>query len=176
MRQVKRFVTSAAAIGVATASAAALGIGTEGAAAAPPLGRPSNGAAILALSPILKRCDFSDDTHVAAAGNATGFAVISSDGSKVTAEVHLLTAIPDIMYNVRLIEMPRPSGNRCNVGDGGTAVDWLYTDDGGNGSQTLRADVIPGATGAWVLVEGPSGGNSKILSGEFYSSDSVAPI
>ena len=35
---------------------------------------------------------------------------------------------------------------------------------------------MPGATGAWVYIEGPPGGSNKHISGEFYTSDFVAPV
>jgi hypothetical protein len=174
MRMRKRFARSVAGIAVATAPAAMLAFGGATAGAAPPNPPTAIGPTKVPLGGALRRCDFSDDTHLPGAGTGSAFALISTTGSKLIAEVHLTIAAPDTHYNVRLIELPQPA-NRCSVGDAGTAVGALDTDAGGNANVTIQEDVLPGATGAWVFIEGPPG-ISKQLSGDFYTSDFVVPI
>jgi len=172
MCQLRSFKTSVAGVAVATASAAMLALGTETAAAAPP---NPHGATMVALGSTLRRCDFSDQTHVSGTGTASAYAIISRTRSnQVVADVHLAVAAPDTHYNVRLIELPQPT-NRCKPGDPGTAVASIDTDAAGNGSVTLQEDVLPGATGAWVFIEGPLV-SYEMLSGDFYTSDFVAAI
>lgn len=137
---------------------------------------PSAGAAptVVALSKVPKRCDFSEIKGVPPAGVGTGFALVSTTAShRVIAEVHL-TATPDTHYGVRLIELPRPWGT-CGAGDWGTAAGSLDTDAAGAGTTTIEEGILPSTTGAWIAVDGPPG-DSKILSGDFFSSDYVFPI
>jgi len=103
------------------------------------------------------------------------FALIGRTGSnKVNAEVHLANAQRDTRFNVRLIEMPRPT-NLCGPGQPATGFGFLYTDGAGTGTANIEADVAPGVTGAWVFIEGPPG-EQIYTSGEFYTSDFVAAI
>jgi len=175
MHQLRSFKTSVAGFAVATACVATLALGTQTAVAAPPSPPNPKGATIVAMGSILRRCDFSDQTHVSGTGTGQASAIISTTRShQVVAEVNLGAAAPDTHYDVRLIELPQPA-NRCQPGDPGTAVGWIDTDGAGNGNVTLQEDVQPGATGAWVFIEGPSV-PYEMLSGDFYTSDFPAAI
>jgi hypothetical protein len=83
-------------------------------------------------------------------------------------------AAPDTGYVVKLIELPRP-GASCGAGETGVAAGQLNTDDAGNGATTVGDGVMSGATGIWVSIEGPQG-DSRILSGDYRSSDYVVPM
>lgn len=149
------------------AAAAMLAAGCGVAAADGPASATAERATIVPLSQILRRCDFSDDTHVASTGTGRAVAIVSTTGSAVTAEVQLENAAPGIRYFVRLIEVPPPT-SRCRPGNPGVTAATIDTDGGGNGNLTLEEAVLPGETGAWVFIEGPPG--------DFFSSDFVAPI
>ena len=172
MRQLKRLV---AWVAVALAPAAMQPVGSGTAVADGPTSSASQGA-MVPLSAILRRCDHSDSTYVPGAGVGQAYAIIGRAGSTVTAEVHLHSRLPDLHYNVRLIEVPRSSAALCGPGAPGTGYGSFDTDWAGNGSTTVEAPVAPGATGAWVFLEGPDGGNTKLVTGEFYTSDYVAAI
>jgi hypothetical protein len=175
MHQLRSFKASMAGVAVATASAATLAVGTQTAAAAPPASPKPTGATIVGMSSILRRCDFSDQTHVSGVGIGQASAIISTAGShQVVADVRLAAAAPDTHYDVRLIELPQPA-NRCQPGDPGTAVGWIDTDGAGNGNVTLQEGVLPGATAAWVFIEGPSV-PYEMLAGDYYTSDFPAAI
>lgn len=166
MRPLTRLATSAAAVALAT---------TMGAPIAAADGSPTMTGSPMPFSPILKRCDFTNDMHVPSAGTGGGTATITRTGSTLIADVHLIVAHPDAPYNVRVIESPRSAANTCYPGDPGVGAGVINTDDGGNGDVTIQADVMPGATGAWVLLEGPPG-NSPVLNGDFYTSDAITKI
>ncbi|MBV9091406.1 MAG: hypothetical protein JO044_16120 [Mycobacteriaceae bacterium] len=119
------------------------------------------------MSEVLKRCDFTDDTHVPASGTGSAVSIISSTASDVRADVSLIRAAPGIRYFVRLVESPPPI-DRCRPGNPGVTAATIDTDGGGNGSVSLAEPVLPGTTGAWVFIEGPPG--------DFYSSDVLAPV
>ena len=176
MRQPKRLVTRVAGTALVIAPAAVLAVGSGTAAADGPTASNPQGATAVTLSTILRRCDFSNDTHVPGRGTGQAFAVISKPGSNtVSAEVHLHDQ-PDTHYNVRLILVPRASSARCGPGEPGVALGFLDTDWAGNATTTVQQGVLPGATGAWVFIEGPEGGNTPVLTGDFYTSDFVAAI
>ena len=171
MRQLTRLVTSVAAVALATT------VGTPTALAGGPPGvSTGSGSHTVPFSVFLRRCDASNDTHVAAAGRGRGWADVSTQSGTVLADVHLITAAPDSQYNVRLIEEPRSPSNTCYPGDPGVVGGALFTDDGGNGEMTLQEGVQSGATGALILISGPPDGNAKVLNGDFYSSDFVVAI
>ncbi|MDT7762892.1 MAG: hypothetical protein QOC63_2312, partial [Mycobacterium sp.] len=86
----------------------------------------------------------------------------------------IVRAEPDTPYNVRLIQMPRPSSASCNAGDPGVAGGVLQTDDGGAGALTVRGPISPGATGVWMFVSRP--GELSQTPAEFYTSDFVASL
>jgi hypothetical protein len=172
MRQLTPFVASAAAL-MAAASVTVLG-GGSGTAAAD--GTSSAGhSSVVPLSSILRECNWQSSPYVPSETTGTGFAVVGRAGNTVTADVHMTGVIPDIWYGVRLVEVPRP-GIGCGAGGPGVGFGQLYTDDAGNGSVTVQAPVMQGATGAWVSVEGPLGYSAKQLAGDFRTSDFVAPI
>ena len=171
MRQLTRFVAAASATVMVTTTAA-LGLGTGTAAADGTT--TANGSRVVPLSSILRRCDWTNAQYVPSDTTGTGYAVISRTGSTVTAEVHMTGVIGDIWYGVRLVEVPRP-GIGCGAGAPGVGFGQLYTDDAGNGTVTVQAPVMPGATGAWVSVEGPLG-IAKQVTGDFRTSDYVAAI
>jgi hypothetical protein len=170
MGQLKCVKKSMAGIVVATAPALMLAVGPGTAAAAPPNGSNPGGATQVPVSRTLRRCDFSNDTHVSPAGTGSGMAFISSTGSTVNADVHLTIARPDTRYIVRLIQVPRPTLT-CGVGDPGTAFGAIDTDVAGNGDVSIQDNVIRGATGAWVFIfAGPPDDM------DFYTSDVMAAI
>jgi hypothetical protein len=166
MRQLTPFVAPAAAL-MAAVSIAVLG-GASGTAAA-------DNSTVVPLSSFLRGCDWQIKPWVPSQTTGTGFAVVGRAGNTVTADVHMTGVIPDIWYGVRLVQVPRP-GIGCGAGGPGVGFGQLYTDDAGNGSVTVQAPVMQGATGAWVSVEGPLGYSAKQLAGDFRTSDFVAPI
>jgi len=170
MFQLTRFVAAAAAAVVAAAtSVAVLGFGTPVAAA-----DETSGTKVVPLSSVLRRCDFSSAPYVPSANDGSGYALISRNGDTVTAEVHMLGVTPDIWYGVRFVQMPRPAIS-CGDGDPGVGMARLYTDGAGNGTVTVSAPVMAGATGAWVSVEGPLGVSNQVTA-DFRTSDYVAQI
>ncbi len=166
MRQLTRFGAFVATTLIATTSAAVLTLGTPTAAA--------DGTEMVPLSPILRRCDWSNDTHTPSDVRGTAYVLISHTGSTVNAEVHMLAVTADIWYGIRLVQVPRP-GIGCGPGDPGVGVGRLYTDGVGNGTATVQAPLMDGATGAWVSVEGPTAAFDQ-LAGDFRTSDYLAPI
>lgn len=153
------------------ASGAAIGLLTAAAASADPSDASSK---LIPLSPLLKRCDFSEIYGLPPATVGSGYTLVSSNGSTVTDEVHLVRVQPDTWYGVRLVEEPR-QGDHCGGSDPGVAMGRLYTDGNGDGVATVTAPVMRGATGAWVSVEGPVG-NAQQLSGDYRTSDFIAVI
>jgi hypothetical protein len=172
MRQLTPFVASAAAL-MAAASVTVLG-GGSGPAAADGTSAAGN-SSVVPLSSYLRECDWRSAPYVPSETTGTGFAVVGRAGNTVTADVHMTGVIPDIWYGVRLVEVPRP-GIGCGAGAPGVGFGQLYTDDAGNGSVTVQAPVMQGATGAWVSVEGPLGYSAKQMTGDFRTSDYVASI
>ena len=104
---------------------------------------------------VFKRCDFSANTYVPAAGNGRALALISSGQQQVVAEVELLTAKPNMHYTARLIQTPRQS-LACSAGDPGVTAASLNTDAFGAASVVLRAPILSGTTGAWVFIDRPA--------------------
>ena len=164
MRQVKHFAMSGAAIAMATAAAAtALGSGTGAPARADDPSRET----MMPLSVLLRRCDFTDDTHVSPTGRGSATSVIRESGSQVAADVSLQVGTPNTAYRVRLIQVPRETLS-CAPGTPGTGFGILNTDGAGNGNTTVQDTVLPGATGVWVLLEGDPG--------DFYTSDAIVRV
>lgn len=144
-------------------------------AVAPAVAAPSGSPANVPFSGTFRICDFTPSAYVSARGFGRGFALVSTGGSnEVVAEVHLETARGNTPYNVRLIQLPRPSWSTCSAGDPGTVVGVINTDIGGNGTVTLRDGIRPGATGAWIAVELPDPYSQTPA--ENYTSDFVAAI
>ncbi len=166
MGQMKRVVTMAAAVVVAAPLAPAL---TNGAGTA-----TASDSAFMPFSQILRRCDFSETDFNGPTGQGRPTANIRSDGSSVTADVQMVLAIPNIPYEVRLIQAPRPSSAPCWGGDPGVAQATLHTDAVGAGNVTLTDAIEPGATGVWVFVTRPDRFSQNPA--EFYTTDLIAKI
>jgi hypothetical protein len=125
----------------------------------------------------IRRCDFDVAEHLTGYGDGTasGFADIGAvDSGTVRADVYMQTALPDTVYQVRLIQLPRLSYATCNAGDPGVATGVMHTDAVGTASTTVTGPRMQGATGAWVVVEGPPGPSSLIP--ETYSTTFVAGV
>ncbi|MDT5015431.1 MAG: hypothetical protein QOD39_1591 [Mycobacterium sp.] len=166
MRQTTRFVTYVAAFAVAAPLAAAIGnsAGTAGAA----------NNTVLPFAQMLRRCDFSETDFNGPTGMGRVFGVMTSTGSTVKADVQTALAIPGTHYDVRLIQVPRPSSANCWGGDPGVAQGALNTDGAGAASVTLEDTIEPGATGAWVFVSRPHPFSQDPA--EFYTTDLIVPI
>jgi hypothetical protein len=168
MRQ--RVVNTLAAAIVAI-PAAALSIGAPPAGA----GGPTDaGGTLLPFAQMYRRCDFSTNTHTGPAGYARPTAVLRTTSGEVVADVQIATAVPGTHYDVRLIQMPRPSSTPCGAGDPGVAVAAIQTDDAGTGATTVRGPIAPGATGVWLYITRP--GEFSQTPAEFYTTDYVAKI
>lgn len=169
MRRMTRIVTLAAALVVVAPPAAAFadGVGSAGASR-------GGGGTVVAFSQMLRRCDFSATHYNNPTGYGRPIGVVRSDGSTVTAEVQIATAIPGIHYDVRLIQVPQPSSANCWGGDPGVAMGALNTDGAGAAAVTLADTVEPGATGAWVFISRADAFSQSPA--EFYTTDFVAPI
>jgi hypothetical protein len=83
-------------------------------------------------------------------------------------------ALPDFPYQVRLIQVPRPSSAPCWGADPGVAQGTLFTNGLGAGSITLTDTIEPGATGAWVWITRPDAFSQDPA--EFYTTDFIAPL
>jgi hypothetical protein len=163
MRQLTRFVTTAAAIVVATSSALfTTGTGSAGA------------DTFLPFAQTLRRCDFSANMFTGPTGYAVPYAVVRSGSDEVVADVRIATAVPNTQYDVRLIQMPRPSSALCGAGDPGVAVSPMFTDGAGAASTTVRGNIESGATGVWMFISRPDA--FRQTPAEFYTSDFVAAI
>ncbi|GAC1399826.1 MAG: hypothetical protein NVS4B6_18390 [Mycobacterium sp.] len=161
MRQ--RVLNTVAAVVVA-APALTIGVATGNA----------EGATFVAFTQAYRRCDYSDTTHIGATGFGRPTAMVRTAGSDVIADVQLVVAIPDMPYDVRLIEVPRASASSCNGGEPGVVAGVLTTDDSGAGSLTLREPIASGEKGAWLSVSRP--GEFGQTPDEFYSTDFIVPI
>ena len=128
----------------------------------------------MAFSQMLRRCDFTETNYNGPTGFGRPLGVIRANGSTVTADVQLATALPGMHYDVRLIQVPRPSSANCWGGDPGVVMGALNTDGGGAAATTLEDAIEPGATGAWVFISRPSAFSQDPA--EFYTTDFVAPI
>lgn len=168
MRQTTRILTLAAAMVVAAPPAGALadGAGTTGAS--------SGGGTVLPFSQLLRRCDFSETNYNSPTGYAGPLGSLRSDGSTLTADVQIATAVPNTHYDVRLIQAPRSSAAHCWGADPGVAQGSLNTDGAGAAAVTLQDMIEPGATGAWVFISRPN--RFSQTPAEFYTTDLIAPI
>lgn len=169
------FAAALSGTALVTASAALLPAAGVGSAAPAPLDSPrQSGPTLVPMSTAWRRCDHSVSTFPPIAGDGAAYALISRQANQVVADVHLSTADPDTQYGVRLIQMPRSSNSYCSDHSPGTVASPLYADGAGNATITLTADVVPGATGAWVMIEGPQTLSKPY--GQMYTSDYVAAI
>jgi hypothetical protein len=165
----QRVLSTVAATVIAMSAALTVGVGT--ASAGPPA---TGGATILAFAQTLRRCDFSSGMHTGPTGVGHPTALVHSAGSDVIADVQIVRGEPDTPYDVRLIQMPRPSSASCNAGDPGVAGAVLQTDDGGAGAVTVAGPISSGATGVWMFISRP--GEFSQTPAEFYTSDFVVPL
>ena len=150
-------------------------------AAAAPLGLTSNAAiagaddsTFIPMNQVSRRCDFSETDYNGPTGYARATSVVRANGSDLSADVTMDTAIPNMRYDVRLIQLPRSAAVPCRGGDPGVAAGVLQVDGVGHGSVSLHDSVEPGATGAWVLITRPDAFSQNPA--EFYTSDLVATI
>ncbi|MBO0676092.1 hypothetical protein JRC04_01300 [Mycolicibacterium sp. S2-37] len=165
MRALTRLALAAAATAMATSPAASFAVGSAMA---------ENGGTFLAMTTVLRGCDFGRMDYYDAVGTGRPTAIVRSGGGQVSADVQMATAKPNTTYQVRLIQMPRESWQGCHAGAPGTAVAGLRTDGAGVGAVMLSMPLMSGATGAWVAVDLPQPGAQG--PGEFYTSDFIARI
>ncbi|WP_164478625.1 hypothetical protein [Mycolicibacterium stellerae] len=146
-----------------------IGLGSGSASA-----ESANGGSV-PLGAEYRSCDFTKLNFVNATGTASGTAVIGTGGTNtVTADVYIMIGSPNTPYQVRLIQGPRPGTQKCNAGDPGVASAMLYTDGNGVGSVVLHDALAPGATNAWVFIDGPP--DVGQIRGEFYTSDLLTSL
>lgn len=169
MRHTTRILTLTAAMALAAPPAAAFADGTDDAGVA-----AGAGGTVLPFSQILRRCDFSETDYNGPTGMGRPLGTLRSDGSTLTADVQIATAVPNMRYDVRLIQVPRSSAVPCWGADPGVAQTSLNTDRGGAGSVTIQDGIEPGATGAWVFISRPDRFSQNPA--EFYTTDLIAPI
>ncbi|KUI06408.1 hypothetical protein AU190_00415 [Mycolicibacterium acapulense] len=162
MRRSIRLMASAAAL----TTAAPLGLLTAGIAAANDTFVPMN--------QVSRRCDFSETDYNGPTGYGRGTSVIRSSGSNLSADVTLDVAVPNTRYDVRLIQVPRPSSAPCLGSDPGVAMAPLQTNGVGHGTVSLHDSIEPGATGAWVWITRPDPFSQDPK--EFYTSDMIVKI
>lgn len=153
---------------VAVLSVAAIMMGLVSAVSAPPAG-----AAEMPLTSQWRACDFSKQKWVAAVGYGRSIAHLTNDSGTLRATIDMAVALPNMHYDVRVIQTPRASIG-CAPGAPGVITGGLQTDAVGAGTTTVQGAVAPGATGAWVIVERAS--EYSQTPAEFYTSDFVAPI
>lgn len=102
---------------------------------------------------LLKNASGSCSTGATSGTPTGGFAIIHSDGAgNVIAEVSLKGAEANHTYTLDLVQTP--SGESC-FGSEAT----LTTNGNGNGNVNISEPLLPGTTGAFVLVQasGPDG-------------------
>jgi hypothetical protein len=158
-----------------TVSVAALGsIGAGLGLSAGPAAAESPNGGMIPLGSNYRSCDFSRLNYVNATGAAHVEATITGSSSTVTADVFLSIGEPNTPYQVRLIQGPRPGSQKCNAGDPGVASAVLNTDGNGVGTLTLHDALRPGATNAWVFIDGPP--DVGQIRGEFYTSDNLTSL
>jgi len=126
---------------------------------------------VVAFSQLLRRCDFSEMKNVGGDGYGRPVGAVRLDGGELVADVAIATARPNTGYDVRIIQVPRPSERPCNPGDPGVAAAALNTDGAGAGAVTVRGPVVSGATGAWLFITRPNA-HSQVPA-EFYSTDFI---
>jgi len=169
MRQTTRILALAAAMALAAPPTAALADGTDDAGVT-----SGAGGTVLPFSQILRRCDFSETNFNGPSGMGRPLGTLRSDGSSLTADVQIATAKPNMHYDIRMIQVPRSSAEYCWGADPGVAQGSLNTDAGGAASVTLRDNIEPGATGAFVFISRPD--RFSQVPAEFYTTDLIAPI
>jgi hypothetical protein len=168
MRQTTRIAVLVTALMVAAPPMTAQADGVKDA------GASGGGGTMLPFAQVSRRCDFSETDYNGPTGTARPTATLRSDGQSVTADIQYVLAIPNTHYDVRLIQVPRPSSAPCWGNDPGVAQGSLNTDGAGAAAITLTDTIEPGATGAWVWITRPHPFSQDPA--EFYTTDFVAPI
>ncbi len=126
------------------------------------------------LDATLRSCDGKQlSTHIQPNQFGRAFAEMTTPGNSVSAVVTLATAVPDMQYNVRLIQVPR-STLACGPGDPGVTAASFVTDATGAGGVTVQAPIQSGATGAWIFLDRPSAHSQTPA--EVYTATFVAAI
>ncbi|HEX2286665.1 MAG TPA: hypothetical protein VHI10_17885 [Mycobacterium sp.] len=156
-------MTTAAAIAVAAPLAVLI---TPSAATA-----ESSSGTVLPFNQTYRRCDHGIVNALGPTAFGTPYGVMYTTGNRVVADVQIAIARPHTRYDVRLIQMPRPSSAPCWGGDPGVAITALTTDAAGVGAATVQGDIAPGATGAWVFISRPDPFSQHPA--EFYTTDLV---
>ncbi|QGN58554.1 hypothetical protein [Nostocoides sp. HKS02] len=129
-----------------------LGASAAGLAAVLALGTPSAGAAAtpsqkVPLTQTNRSCDATVIPPVFAP--AQGFAAVTRTATgKLAASVAVKGARPNTAYTIRLIQL-LPDNSDCQGIDG-----TLTTDALGNGNANVQELLLPGATSAWVDLNG----------------------
>src|SRR6185295_8045774 len=94
---------------IVLAAAASMVVSPAIASASPAQSDESSGATVMPLSSKFRACDFTLEKWVNAVGYARGIAHLSTSGSTIVATVDMATAEPNMHYDVRIIQTPRPS-------------------------------------------------------------------
>jgi hypothetical protein len=135
---------------------------------------PAGTSTAMPMTAQWRACDASPLKWVKAQGYARPVAHVGTNGAgDVVATVDIATAAPGTLYQVRVIQTPRPT-NGCEAGAPGVLTGGLQTDANGAGSTTVQGPAAKGATGAWVVVELPS--EYAQTPAEFYTSEFIAAI
>jgi hypothetical protein len=169
MRQTTGILTLAAAMALVAPPAAALADGTDDAGVA-----AGAGGTVLPFSQIMRRCDFSETDYNGPTGYASPMGTLRSDGSTLTADINITSAVPNMHYDVRLIQLPRSSAVPCWGSDPGVAQGSLNTDGRGAASVMLQDSIESGATSAFVFISRPDRFSQNPA--EFYTTDFKASI
>ena len=128
----------------------------------------------MAFSQMLRRCDFTETDYNGPTGVGRPLGTIRSNGSTVTADVQLATAIAGhALRHQADPDAPAVVGDllwrRSRRGAGFVEYGRV-----GAAATTLQDAIEPGATGAWVFISRPSAFSQDPA--EFYTTDFVAPI
>lgn len=135
---------------------------------------PARDAVQVPLASRLRACDASHLSNVFARQYGRAFAELTTPGSNtVAASVTIATGMPNTHYNVRIIQVPRPSNN-CAPGEPGVVAGSFETDAAGAGGVSVVGPITSGATGAWVALDRPAA--NTLTPAEFYTSDFIAAI
>jgi hypothetical protein len=171
----RRYVACAAAIAVAAPMGAlsSPGAGTAG-ADGPTADGAGAGGTVLPFNQTFRRCDHSIVNSHGPTAYGIPYGMLYTSGNRIVADVQIYTARPFTQYDVRLIQMPRPSSATCFGGDPGVAIAALNTDRGGVGAASVSGEIAPGATGVWVYITRPDPFSQQPA--EFYSTDLVVDI
>lgn len=135
---------------------------------------PAGAATQMPLAGVLRACDATNLDNVFARQYGRAFAELTTPGSNtVAAKFTIDSAVPYTHYNVRIIQVPRPSNN-CAPGDPGVIAGGFETDATGAGGGSIAGPIQSGATGAWVVIDRPAA--NTMTPAEFYTSDFIASI